>query len=234
MQSLRSVRPTDPLSPLQPLRLRLAVQAVRLVPVGRRLPSLLLRHLLRAWGNYGFAPPREYVEVVAEHARRTRGPVLECGSGLTTLVLAALAGRRGVPVLSLEHLEEWRRGVAAALASLNAPASRVLLAPLRDYGSFAWYAVPPELPRDFRLVVCDGPPGDTKGGRYGLLPVLQDSLAPGAVILLDDADRPDEAAVLDRWRREAGWQVRRRGRYAVITVPGARTASPASAHAQSR
>ncbi|MCL6640760.1 MAG: class I SAM-dependent methyltransferase [Candidatus Rokubacteria bacterium] len=195
---------------------------------------MLLSHLVRAWGNYGFAPAREYVEVVAEHARRTRGPVLECGSGLTTLVLAALAGRRGVPVLSLEHLEEWRRGVAAALASLNAPASRVLAAPLRDYGSFAWYAVPPGLPWDFRLIVCDGPPRTTKGGRYGLLPVLQDSLAPGAVILLDDADRPDEAAILDRGRREAGWQARRHGRYAVITVPGARAASPACAHAQSR
>jgi hypothetical protein len=214
--------------------LRLALLGLRAWPVGRPVPAALLSSLARAWGNYGFAPPREYVEVVAEHARRTRGPVLECGSGLTTLVLAALAGRRGVPVLSLEHLEEWRRSVAAALAALNAPASRVLAAPLRDYGAFAWYAVPPELPRDFRLVVCDGPPGDTKGGRYGLLPVLQDKLAPGALILLDDADRPDEAAILDRWRREAGWQARRRGRYAVITVSGARAASPASAHAQSR
>lgn len=224
----------DSLRPLHHLRLRLAVLAVRLVPAGRRLPPLLLRHLMRAWGNYSFAPRYEYVEAVAEHALRTPGPVLECGSGLTTLVLAALAGRRGVPVLSLEHLEEWRRGVVAALTSLNAPASRVLAAPLRDYGSFAWYAVPPGLPRDLRLIVCDGPPSTTKGGRYGLLPVLQDSLAPGALILLDDADRPHEAAILDRWRREAGWQARRQGRYAVITVPGARAASRASAGAQSR
>jgi hypothetical protein len=180
----------------------------------------LLRHLQRAWGNYSFAPRREYVAAVADHALDTEGPVLECGSGLTTLVLAALAARRGVPVVSLEHLEAWRGPVVSALAGLRAPAARVVRAPLHDYGSFTWYAVPPGLPPKFRLVVCDGPPGATRGGRYGLLPVLGARLAAGATVLLDDAERAEEAAVLERWTQEAGWRTRRCGRYAVVTVPG--------------
>ena len=36
------------------------------------------------------------------------------------------------------------------------------------------------------------PPGSTRGGRYGLLTVLGERLAPGCTILLDDAGRPDE------------------------------------------
>ena len=47
-------------------------------------------------------------------------------------------------------------------------------------GSFVWYDVPKDVwPAEFRLVVCDGPPGDMKGGRYGLLPLVGARLPPG-------------------------------------------------------
>ena len=55
---------------------------------------------------------------------------------------------------------------------------------------------------DFGMVICDGPPGDTKGGRYGMLPIMSDRLRSGCVILLDDADRADEIAITKRWKKE--------------------------------
>jgi hypothetical protein len=77
------------------------------------------------------------------------------------------------------------------------------------------------MPPAFQLVICDGPPGETPGGRYGLWPVLGQRLAPGAVILLDDADRPGEEEVLRRWSTEARMRVDMRrvagGAYAIIT-----------------
>ena len=101
--------------------------------------------------------------------------------------------------------------------------TRVLFAPLRNYGDFTWYDPPTdEVPHGIRLVVCDGPPGSTPGGRYGLLPVLGDRLDPGAVVLLDDAERATETHVLERWRAERALEVQHfrpsRSGYAVITL----------------
>lgn len=79
------------------------------------------------------------------------------------------------------------------------------------------------LPARFSLVLCDGPPGNTPGGRYGLLPVLGHRLSPSVVILLDDAGRPDERAIADRWTAELGGTMTIEGvqkPYARIEGPG--------------
>jgi hypothetical protein len=77
------------------------------------------------------------------------------------------------------------------------------------------------MPLEFRLVICDGPPGATAGGRYGLLPVLGERLAAEATILLDDSDREGEAEVLQRWMAEDNWKVSQQktatDAYAVLT-----------------
>jgi hypothetical protein len=45
--------------------------------------------------------------------------------------------------------------------------------------------------------VCDGPKGTTRGGRYGLAPVMKDRLAPGCIVLLDDTSREAERAIIE-------------------------------------
>src|SRR5262249_24327486 len=53
------------------------------------------------------------------------------------------------------------------------------------------------------LVIVDGPAGDLGDlARYPALPVLQQWIRPGALILIDDADRPDEKQMVDRWQSE--------------------------------
>jgi len=165
----------------------------------------VLAELERAWGEDGFRAVGGYLEEVARFATEVRGPVLEIGSGLTTLILGALVARRGIPVWTLEHHPEYFAHTQELLKRVGLSNVHLTLAPLRDYGDFCWYDAPLDvLPRDFSLVIADGPPGDVKGGRFGLLPVLRSHFAPGVVVLLDDAERGREQAVLEKWKSEYG------------------------------
>jgi hypothetical protein len=204
---------------------RAIVDVARVTLAARRFRALsvsgwskTLPPLRTAWGNPAFTAHLSYLSAVLDYADRYEGQILECGSGLTTLLLA-LSARHAV--WSLEHMEEWQRRVRTRLWWAGTEAN-VLLAPLTSYGPFQWYEIPAALPGEFRFVVCDGPPGTIPGGRYGLLPLLGDRLPKGAVILLDDAGRLGEQGVLQRWEKEAGWRytIKNSGTaaYAVVTV----------------
>ena len=167
--------------------------------------SGVLAELIAAWGNSGWSAQEEYLRLCIAHALASRGPTLECGSGLSTLLLGVVAARRGYEHWALEHLPAWADKVMRAATRHRIHAARVCDAPLRSYAGYTWYdtaSLP--LPQPFAMVVCDGPPADTPGGRYGLVPVLRDSLQPGCVILLDDAEREHERAIARRWQTELG------------------------------
>jgi hypothetical protein len=197
--------------------LRGALRKLRREPRGS---DQVWRELVYGWGNAGFSSEPEYLDAVAAGAAATSGAILECGSGLTTLVLATIAADERRAVWSLEADPNWCRTIRLALRRLGLSAD-LRLAPLRDYGDFDWYDVEAlELPV-FSLVVCDGPAGRTRGGRFGLVPVLGDRLGVGCTILLDDAERPGEREVLRRWDAETGLRYELRGRekpYAVARL----------------
>ncbi|HEY0386090.1 MAG TPA: hypothetical protein VGC64_08760 [Pyrinomonadaceae bacterium] len=183
---------------------RRTVQAIMALPAGELPSRELLADLQRGWSNEGMAADIDYIEEVARRALGASGPVLECGSGLTTILLGLLAGKRGVGVWSLEHLPEWQQRVESALKQSGIPNVHVCLAPLKSYGAFSWYDAPLlTMPENFQLIVCDGPPEITPGGRYGLLPVMRERIHAGASILLDDANRASESRVLKMWAAEA-------------------------------
>jgi len=197
------------------------LKALKRLPEGAMPSRATLRKLSRGWGNEGFAANLDYLEEVARKATTVDGPILECGSGLTTLLLGTLAAKRGVEVHSLEHSDEWQQRISGVLDKYRIANVRVLSTPLCDYGDFAWYDAPLEqLPQSFGLVVCDGPPGMTKGGRYGLMRVIGERLSSGAVILLDDAARPGECEMMDRWQAETPLHVevfdKPAGKYATL------------------
>ncbi len=199
---------------LRPLALSVGIFAYR---HGLHTP-FVLQVLQLGWGNEGYSADNAYLRAVCGYASHIRGPILECGSGLTTLLLGIIAPGR---VTSLEHIPDWSDRVER-VAGENGIAVNILRAPLVNYEAFHWYSLPESLVGRFELVICDGPPGDTVGGRYGLLPLANHLLARRALILMDDAERPGEQAVIERWQKE--FDVRseihstRDGAYAVINA----------------
>jgi hypothetical protein len=183
----------------------------------------LLSQLIVGWSNEGYAANVDYLEAVARFSTNTEGPILECGTGVTTILLGLLNERRHIEVWSLEHSPEWKTRIAQVLARNEITNVRLCCSPLIDYGEFVWYEPPlGQMPKAFSLVICDGPPGSTKGGRYGLLPVVGNRLPPGSTILLDDSSRPGEVELIKRWRDEGRFETQLIGcpeyQYSVICV----------------
>jgi len=201
-------------------------QALR--PVALSIGIFAFRHGFRnsqtyqwlstGWGNEGWSADAAYLEAVCSWASQLRGSILECGSGLSTILLGIIAQGRAT---TLEHLPEWQEQVQRAAAK-HSVGVNVLAAPLVNYGAFDWYSLPKPAGNGFELVLCDGPPSATRGGRYGLLPSVKHLLAEKAIILMDDVERADEQDIIGRWKREFGVTCEeprtRHGRYAIVGV----------------
>jgi len=203
-------------------RTRAALRRLELLRPRQPPTRAELARLRDAWGNLGWAAEVEFLEELAHRVVSTRGPILECGSGATTLLLSSLAARRGVEVWVLEHEPHWAARVAQALGPDRIGALNMSTRPLRRFGEFDWYDAPlSRMPPAFRLVVCDGPPETTRGGRYGVVPILATRLSPDAALLLDNAGRAKQATALRRWAQESGmhFEIRAHPRcqYAIVT-----------------
>lgn len=134
--------------------------------------------------------------------------VVDIGSGLSTvwLALAAAAEDRGIRIISFEHDETFARATRANLGRQGLDdAVDLRVAPLEpisiDGDQYEWYAESSYRGLDnVHLVFVDGPPGSTSAtARYPALPLLASALVDGAVIVLDDANRSDEKAIIEMW-----------------------------------
>jgi predicted O-methyltransferase YrrM len=138
--------------------------------------------------------------------------VLEAGSGVSTLFIALCLRAIGHGcVIALEHDPKYLE-TTLELLQLHGVENfaTVVHAPLREIEvrgeQWLWYEtkrLPLDQPIDLFLV--DGPPGTIGSlARYPALPLLFEHLGHGATIFLDDANRPDEQRVVQRWRQEYG------------------------------
>ncbi|ANZ36965.1 hypothetical protein BBK82_13670 [Lentzea guizhouensis] len=195
----------------------------------QRLSPLLSEYLPSTAGDLR---PAELVAVLDEVVLGARTVLVELGCGSSSVLLARLLARRGFGhLLSIEHDERIAAFVASQLRREGLGAvARVVHAPLTRHPAALsrhgqWYS--PELVRDevsgfvdafglVDLLVIDGPGvGDS---RYPAVPVLRGVLAPGATVLVDDADQVDERAVLVRWSEEFGLEFRNSPRTSIASA----------------
>ncbi|MEP7242476.1 MAG: class I SAM-dependent methyltransferase [Gammaproteobacteria bacterium] len=184
----------------------------RTLRIGATPGPRLLNQLVRGWGNEAWSAGTPLLQAILDWLPRTKGAIAECGSGLSTLVLATGASQSGRHVYTFEHDADWAGRVESRMPSRLRKSVKLLVTPIRSYGAFDWYSLEGvAAPASIGFVVCDGPPGATRGGRYGLGPVLRSQLAPGCIVLLDDTQRPSESEVVSRWCSEMGASVVHKG-----------------------
>jgi Methyltransferase domain len=192
----------------------------RCIRAGDMPGTLLLERLVRGWGNEAWSADSPLLTAMLEWLPKTSGTIAECGSGLSTLVLGLAARASGRLVISLEHDPEWAVRFERSAPEYLRGAVDLCITPIQSYGDFDWYSLEGvQLPADIGFVVCDGPPGGTRGGRFGLGPILTPCLAPRCIVLLDDTQRTSEHDIMLRWCAEFGAVVLHQGTtYSVLEV----------------
>jgi predicted O-methyltransferase YrrM len=187
---------------------------VRLLPYTKDLP-------LPIGGGWALTGDSAAILVREALLRKPRA-LLELGSGVSTLLLGQLLRNLGEGhLLSIDHDRAWAErtrknveflGLGEHITVVDAPLKRIEV----QGHAFDWYDIPPDqLDRlgPIELLLVDGPPPaahQAVGARYPALPLLADRLAPTALIFVDDASRPAETAMVERWlAQNPGWAVER-------------------------
>jgi precorrin-6B methylase 2 len=161
--------------------------------------------LAREWGN-PFSFQAAGLKRLYELALTTGGPVLDLGSGLTSIVLGLAAELSGATVTALENSPEWAKRLEGALKAAKIKTVSVRLCKLQ--GGF--YALPDDLPDAFGLVVIDGPQHLTaRGQAYERLNLS------GAHVVADDIRIRRIARPFDLWVLRSGRVAERCGNYAI-------------------
>lgn len=171
-----------------------------------------LHEFWAAWGNEGFSADQRFLAETHRLIRLHPGDVLECGTGATTLIGAMLAERHGFHVYSLEQDAAWSIRAMRTLERNRLTRVTVLDAPLTAYGDYMWYSADAlALPKQFGVVICDGPfiaealgEPSYSGWRYGVLPYFKRTARSYQVLLLDDANDARAPRVMDRWKEQFG------------------------------
>jgi predicted O-methyltransferase YrrM len=188
------------------------------------LPPRAPMPAMRGWA----AAPTTLVQLI--QAVLDRGPelVVECGSGVSSIWVGyALEKLGGGRCVALEHEPQYAEATRRALERHGLSSIvEVRDAPLRPVDvsgeTFDWYDQQAlEGLRDAGVVFVDGPPGATGPlARFPAVPLLGPVLSgSGALFVLDDADRPEERDLQERWcagygarvlgesKAEKGWSV---------------------------
>ncbi len=127
-------------------------------------------------------------------ARKARGPILEVGSGLTTVCMAA--ANPWQDVWCVEHDPAWAAKTESLARKAGTLNIRIVSAPLKD----DWYDIQDELPEQFALALVDGPPR-LCGDRMRFFDLYG---ARCETIVADDADDRMYRNQIKSWARTNG------------------------------
>lgn len=181
------------------------------------------KKLIFAWGNPGWSAQQDYIETLIHYANYTNKLILECGSGLSTLLLGPIAKKRNIRMISFEHCNEWANKVQRELNKYKLINNEILIRSLVNYGDFDWYDtnnLDMHIP-DIGLCVCDAPPGNTFGGRKGFLYLFKNKVKTGTVILVDDTIREAEQKMIKEWENILSFDIIQKGTndpHAILTI----------------
>ena len=167
-----------------------------------------------------YAADPKMIEIAYQMAERANGPILEIGSGLTSIAMGMAVQRTGQVVHTLEHDVLWWRNIRNYLKLYALRGVHLYYAPMQEYRpDLVWYEIPPELPEKPALVVIDGPP--RAYGRNGVFELLLERIKD-ADWIVDDMDDAGQLALLKKYADPLGKKIEIHGKkpwrqFAVVT-----------------
>lgn len=162
----------------------------------------------RGWA----ASPDLLVVLEREVTRNKPMLVVECGGGVSSIVIAHRLREFGGRLVVLEHDAEFaeitrrnlaEQGVADVVDVRHAPLASVDGLVFHDH-VFQWYdtAAIDDL-AEIDLLVVDGPPEATGSfARYPAVPLLWSRLSSRAVVVMDDTIREAEQTISEAWQAD--------------------------------
>lgn len=162
----------------------------------------------KAINNRWGAPP-DVLQLAAGLARQSELPILEMGTGLSTVVMAGASSQK---VWSVEHDKLFADELERMTAQAGVSNVTLVTTEIKD----GWYDLAGvKLPKQFGLAFVDGPP---RAGtdRMRFFDAYGDRCK---IILCDDADDPGYAQKLTAWANSRKREIKIDGRSAVI-LPG--------------
>lgn len=171
----------------------------------------VFNELFRVWNNTASMNAYQ-LQMIYRLATASTAPILECGSGLSTVVLSIAADLAGVPVITLENSDQWAGRTRKALEDAQTRSVTIHVSDSPE----GWYSLPDALPDCFGLVIIDGPgpTGDIRE-RGRIYSVLKDQIKD-AVIFADDVSFNPVAKDFDQWVFENERVSERYQRFAIV------------------
>lgn len=156
--------------------------------------------------NYAVDPG--VLALVVGVARKCCGPIIETGSGLSSVMMGAVTDQL---VYSLEHVDFYAAQTVKWAEEAGVENVGVCYAPLKEF----WYDIEKfDLPNKFALGFCDGPPR-----LYGTRMKFFEVIAPRCEVLVIDDVKQDIKYLgkVHQWAEENSRNVQILGRAALIT-----------------
>lgn len=158
----------------------------------------------------GFAMNPDSILLLSDLIQQERPKhILELGSGASTIWMGTFARSIGSTVTSIEHLDEYLALTTQMIGSFGLDqVVELKFAPLEnvEIGDKIqpWYGL--EAFTDIgkiEMLIVDGPPESTGSeSRFPAFPILREYLAHGALIVVDDVHRPQEARMVECWLQQ--------------------------------
>lgn len=145
-----------------------------------------------------------------------RTNIIEFGCGMSTIIFGRLLKKNKInaTITSIEHDELWldymkklldREGLMENIKLVYAPLEKCDLS-IKSIGWYSTNVLCRELKdKVFDMVIVDGPPAfefPKAKSRYPALPFIIERVSKNFSIHLDDANRPGEQFILQRWRKQ--------------------------------
>lgn len=132
-------------------------------------------------------------------ARQATGPIIETGSGLTTILMAAANPNQ--TIYCIEHDPYYAEKLRERVRESGVTNVALVFSPIKD----GWYdlSLHDDLPESFALGLCDGPPR-ALGSRMGFFSHVGDKCQ---TIICDDMDNEGYLNSITRWTNDRGRKI---------------------------